>query len=164
MKYLNQANEVKFKDAVDPVELRKEIVEFRDKWNFTNVDLVNIFDTPMGTVAGIIAPSKAKTYVMPYTASKIRKAIRNYDPRSCRYRRLDKADVAKTLYQIKNKHNWTWDQMSEVLGYPKNKLWQIVSPASEKKYVHIETVRDMLVNYNDSLKKRAEILKREHIG
>ena len=152
------ANRVRLEGAVPFEELREEIVAFRDRWHIPTKDLAVVLGIPLGTLDSIINENKSKL-VLKETAHRVRSSIRNYDSRTCIYRRLPKSDVEATLRKIKAKHSLTWGAVSRVVDYPESKIRQIVSEKSSQRYVPVEVVRSMLLSYNDFLKERANALR-----
>lgn len=157
-----KANEVLFEGAVSAEIMRVEINDFRYKWHINFSDLPHVLESPRGCLNRILYCSDSGM-VKKATAEKIRRAIRDYDPRTCQYRKLPREEVAKSLTLLKNKHNFTWKELAEVLGVERVTLRDYVIDSSRLKYVRIEAMRTMLINYNEWLKKRAETLLREAV-
>lgn len=156
----DEANKVRFEGAVHYTELREEVLTFRQKWHIKHKDLAIIFDMPEATLDSIINDQKS-IMVMKENADKIRQGIRHYDPRKCQYRRIPKAEVAEALRKIKRRHEMTWKEVGEVVGYPEPKIRQINSGPSDQRYVPINDFREMLINYNAWIKSRAQALDRD---
>lgn len=156
---LAEADKVRFTGSVPRPELAKEIREFKDQWNLYEKDVAKILGVPFHTLHSILISEEGVAYKR--TVDKIRAGIENYDPRTCRYRRIHKTEARKAFQRIKDKHGWTWPQVCEATKYPHHKLMQILSDKTNQQTVCIEVVRNALINYQDYLKRRAETLERE---
>lgn len=138
--------------------LRQEVFKFREKWHLNNKELCIIWNLPYPTLSGIITVGK-KRYVKPETAKKILDGIKNYDPRTCDYRRFTKEEAAKVFKQMKEKHRLSWTELAQITGAHRNVFWDMVTPTSQRKYVPISEMRRYLKRYQEwDLNRRRELL------
>lgn len=161
---VTNANLEKYRGAVEVVEIREELEKFRTRWNIDRRYIARILGMPEGTIMSLFYDSKSNI-VLRDTAAKIRKGIKEYDSRTCVYRKIHKEEASKWLMNIKERHQLeTWNEVAEVVDYPITKIWQIRSPASQKRFVHINDMRHMMIAYNEWVKERAARWKWEGVA
>lgn len=158
-KGLVEADRARLAGAEPRTLIAAELREFKDQWNLYEKDLAKIVGLPFQTLHSIMVDSDGLVYKK--TIDKIREGIANYNPRTCRYRRVHKTEARKAFLMIKNKHGWSWPRVAEATGYPTAKIHQLMSDKTNMQTVSIEIVRNALINYQDYLKRRAETLQRE---
>ncbi len=163
MRTFDVANGVRFEGAERYEVVRDELEAFRQRWHIQQKDLVHILDLPLGTLDSIYNDKKS-FYVMKENVDKIRSGIRNYDPRTCIYRRIPKDEATRWLNRVRDNHGLTWKETSEAVDYSDIKLRQITSPKSRQKYVTIEDMRHMMISYNNWLIERGRRLGLEGVA
>lgn len=118
---------------------------------------------PKPTLQGIITEGKKRT-VKIETAEKIYNGMREYNPRTCTHRRIKKAEAAKVFLQMKERHHLSWEEVSEITGAPKVRMWDIVTPTSQTKYICIADLREYLQRYHEWEVERSRVLIREGVA
>lgn len=155
-----EANKARLKNATPTEELAEEIIEFRDQWHLDIHALVDIFGLSDGTINSILY-NRDRTLAEAKTVEKIRKGIREYNPRTCRHRKLPCSEVGPALRKIQRQHNLKVWQLAEILGITRVKCSSIL--IQKQKTVPVEDMRNMLVRYNKWLETRSKTLDREGI-
>lgn len=157
------ANEAKYDGAIPRKVLRAELEAFEKRWNLQRRDVAKILDMPERTVFSIFNDHRYPL-VLVDTVDQVRKGIRKYDPRTCIYRRLEKEEVSKWLWNIKMKHGVTWEDVAQMVDYPRSKIFQINCKTSQKRYVGVDEYRSMLISYNSWIKNRGDVWAREGVA
>lgn len=140
------ATKARLAGAVPVSVLSRELKEFMSKYGLERKDLPEILDLPDGTIGSILY-SKRRPTAESGTAAKIRKGIRDYNPRTCKLRKLKSSEVFPVLKRLRKENGLSITEFTEIIGIPRWKYYRLQNGRTPM--VPAEEVRIMIANFND---------------